>query len=309
MTDAPLVRSEAGLCVRQHAPRLEGVAQSHRDDRARDLQENGHETDPPVIVHVRGVVLLEDGDHDGAEHRVGDVAVEQRVHCSQEASHWVGFLHVVLRPISRIGLVVFLQPRLGSAQPVQSPVLKAKWVFLVPTSRAPRITSASWVGTPRVRVVTLRLRVLQEGLVHLGRDPVIPCALVVLQVSKSGLQLVRGDRSIPVLVPVLLVIPGLRSHQALPVLPVLAVAVPLSTQGVVVLLPQTTALGLVGHVLLRCWVEEHHSPFQRGIQVLPQNVPHGRDSVLLQQVKQLLTQREVLRILVPRQDVVALGQN
>ena len=80
MTDAPLVGAEAGLRVRQHLSRLEGVAQSHRDDRASDLEKNRHETDPPIVVHVCGVVLLEDGHHDGAEHRVGDVSVEQRVH-------------------------------------------------------------------------------------------------------------------------------------------------------------------------------------------------------------------------------------
>ena len=308
MTDAPLVGAEAGLRVRQHLSRLEGVAQSHRDDRAGDLEKNGHETDPPIIVHVCGVVLLEDGHHDGAEHRVGDVSVEQRVHRVQEECSCVQRCLVVF--ISRIGLVVVvLQPRLGSAQPVQSPVLKAKWVFLVPTSRAPRITSASWVGTPRVRVVTLRLRVLQERLVHLGRDPVIPCALVVLQMSKSGLQLVRGDRSIPVLVPGLLVVPRLGSHQALPVRPVLAVAVSLSTQSVVVLFPQLAALGLVSNEFLRLGIHDHHPPPQRGIQVLPQNVPHSRDSSTLQQLNQLLTQRQVLRVPVLRQNTLALRKD
>ena len=79
MASALLVDAEAGLSIREEFAVLKIITESFRHTGADNLQQDGHQTDPSVIVRVGGISLLVHGHNGRGQHFFGDVAVEEGI--------------------------------------------------------------------------------------------------------------------------------------------------------------------------------------------------------------------------------------
>ena len=75
-----LSRAEACLRVGEHVFLFKGVAEAAGNHGAGDLQQDGHEADATVVVHVCRIALLKDRHNNGGLQFLRNEAVEERVH-------------------------------------------------------------------------------------------------------------------------------------------------------------------------------------------------------------------------------------
>ena len=79
MAGALLVDAEARLSICEEVAVLEAPAESFRHTGTDNLQQDGHQTDPSVVVRVGGISLLVHGHNGRGQHLFGDVAVEEGI--------------------------------------------------------------------------------------------------------------------------------------------------------------------------------------------------------------------------------------